>query len=103
VLKSADAARSAADHAAGEARADVQVKVSETAGFPPANGTASWPQRLPARLKDNPIFTALSGLAGNTYLTPNFVNWNAATVILDANLQRVGKGELVPDAALAGA
>jgi multiple sugar transport system substrate-binding protein len=105
VFRSPDASRvaAAAEIAAWAARADVQAKMVAVSLTPPANTVAARDENLPRQVRENPILKAINDGVKFALPTPNFPSWNAATVVLNEELQRLAKGELRPRDALASA
>ena len=107
MFKSPDAVKVAAavEIAAWAARADVQARIVAVSLTPPANTVAARDENLPRQVRENPILKAINLKAINDGVrfalpTPNFPSWNAATTIVNDQLQRLAKGELRPRDAL---
>lgn len=104
-LKTPDAKKDEASVYVAEwaGRTEVQTLMAEASGQSPVGVTAGKEENLPPNIKNNPILKAINGFGKGAYLTPNFPNWLKATAILQENLGRVFKGELLPKNALADA
>lgn len=81
-------------------RAEVQPKIAEASGHPPVGQTAARQENLPPKIKNNVILRTINDFGKGAYLTPNFPNWLQAMAILQENLMRVAKGEILPKDAL---
>jgi ABC-type glycerol-3-phosphate transport system substrate-binding protein len=102
VMKTADAKKdeAAAFVAEWAGRPDVQTTIAEASGQSPAGLTAGKEENLPPNIKTNAMLKAINAYSKGAYLTPNLPSWLRATAILQENLQRVFKGELLPRNAL---
>ena len=81
-------------------RPEVQPKVAEASGHPPVGQTAAKQENLPPKIKNNVILRTINEFGKGAYLTPSFPSWLQAMTILQENLMRVAKGELLPKDAL---
>lgn len=102
VMKTPDAKKDEAGARVAEwaGRPDVQAKIAEASGQPPVGQTAAREENLPPKIRNNAILKAINGFSKGAYLTPNFPSWLRAMAILEENLGRVAKGELLPKDAL---
>jgi ABC-type glycerol-3-phosphate transport system substrate-binding protein len=102
VMKTSDAKKDEAGAYVAEwgGRAEVQTRISEASGQSPVGLTAGKDENLPPSIKSNAILNAIHGYSKGAYLTPNLPNWLRAQALIQENLQRVFKGELLPRNAL---
>ncbi len=104
-MKTTDAKRIslAAEVTGWGGRSDVQMKIASASGHVPPNTVASQPEKLPAKIRDNPILKQIALYGRYSYLTPNYPSWGASMNILQENFMRIMNGQLRPRDALADA
>ena len=102
VMKTPDARKDEAAAYVAEwgGRTDTQIKIADVSGMSPPGLIAGKEENLPVNIKTNAMLKAIHTYSKGAQLTPNLPNWLRATAILQENLQRVFKGEMLPRNAL---